>query len=55
MEKTEGKCKACLVEKQHKEVIDMGASKALELVHVKICDLTRTPSLSGARYLFSFC
>ena len=31
------------------EATDMAAERALELVHVKACGLTRTPSVLGAR------
>jgi hypothetical protein len=36
IEKMEGRCITCLVGKQHKEATDMGARRALELVHVNV-------------------
>lgn len=49
MEKTQRKCKTCSDGKQHKEAINMGVVKVLELVYVEVVGMTRTPSLSGAR------
>jgi hypothetical protein len=48
MEKTKGRWLTCSDGKQHREDIDMGASKVLELTHVEVCGPTRTPSLSSA-------
>jgi hypothetical protein len=38
------------MESNTKKLLDMEQGKALELVHVEVCGLTRTPSLSGAWY-----
>ena len=47
--KTEKRCITCSIGNQHTEATDMGAGKMLELAHIKVCDSTRLPSLSGTR------
>lgn len=47
--KTDKRCITCSIGKQHTEATDVGAGKMLELVHIKVCDSTRLPSLSGTR------
>lgn len=50
MDKTDGRCMTCSDGMQHKEATNMGAGKALELVHVEACGPTRIPIIIGAWY-----